>query len=768
MSRRWSRWRRPGGGISRAVAEHALELFSGDRDVALAWVTDEGNAAEVERLEGLYDGKEGGDGGKGGGGEAMEVEGPVLPDVEMKEEGGEEEEEEEEEDMAPSPVTGGSPEGTAEEDLVLVDLVHASPFSVQGRLATLLARVEDLSHVLVWGRVVAVRGEEGKEEGEGGGGASAMDITTTMTTNGGYLVRLVLVELPRLKLTLKPREEKERGALRLNVMDHSGWFISDRFAQDPSEAVTAAKVGAAGGTLDPGKLRLKGLLGGLEASLILENAGGEIQVLVANQDAFRPPVGGEPWSTMMVFDRASLGWQQAMETRYYLYPVHTSRTFLSPPTLAASLYLILLRLLHRAYGQAFKETEACSVDVPFTAEEAWVWGQFERTLDDAHPDAHAVRLKLSLAVQYSRQSNKLKWEQHKEVDRYMAKLAHVAAACRLTYEEELDALHLSKQGTPLIKNRLAYLKAAKEGKLDVRLKTESPRWGGQPWLKLNIQTLDYLTQHGTKISRIHYRRPAPEGQVLADDRALDLLWSDLLVMDEESGANRQLGFVFLYELARGTVAVNVGGRDVGRDLAEILARFFHLKMSRWGREQVEEGEVESSNSTHLAQLAAVFASPQVAWPVLPSDGRTRTMLDRGVGLFTPEGRTSTIKAWFDMMDLQFTTTLSSPELQGRRTEALQAAMQRVRNTPLGVTTAIRLDLDDVRRARGEIVRSSNSSSNKQHWAGRAEVPRARDTSLSKILITPPVTNIGAAGSIPPPRLHMGCLWSLWQCWAPPL
>jgi hypothetical protein len=75
---------------------------------------------------------------------------------------------------------------------------------------------------------------------------------------------------------------------------------------------------------------------------------------------------------MLVFDRASLGWQQAMETRYYLYPVHTSRTFLSPPTLAATLYLILMRLFNRSYAQAFRETEGCSVDVPFTPEEAFM------------------------------------------------------------------------------------------------------------------------------------------------------------------------------------------------------------------------------------------------------------------------------------------------------------------------------------------------------------------------------------------------------------
>lgn len=306
---------------------------------------------------------------------------------------------------------------------------------------------------------------------------------------------------------------------------------------------------------------------------------------MANQDVYRPKIGGEPFSTQLVVDRASLGWQQNMEVRYYVLPIHTSKTFLSPPTLSASLYLILLKLLHRDYAAAFRQIEACSVDTPFTSEEGWVWVQLERTLTDSHPDAHACRLKLTLAVQYSQghSTNKPKWQNHTEMTGYLSKLSHVSAACRLSLEEELEALYLSKTGTPLIKSRLAYLKAAKAESPDVTLVTDPPRWGGQPWLKLNLQSLDYITQNGSKLARVHYRRP--NGPV-ADGQCLDLVWSDLMLMDEESGANRQLGFAFLYELARGTVTATVAGIDVTEDMAGILGRYFHLKMSRWGKEQV--------------------------------------------------------------------------------------------------------------------------------------------------------------------------------------
>ena len=165
--------------------------------------------------------------------------------------------------------------------------------------------------------------------------------------------------------------------------------------------------------------------------------------------------------------------------------------------------------------------------------------------------------------------------------------------------------------------------------------------------------------------------------------------------------------------------------QVGRDLGEILARYFHLKLSRWGREAVEEGEVESANSTHMAQLAAVLALPALPWPILPIDARSRANLDRGINLFTPEGRGSNVKAWFDLMDMQFTTAMTSP-LQLARAEAMAQAVARVRANPLGMTIAVRIDPEDKLRSRGEAVRGED----------RAEVPRASDTSLSRLVITP--------------------------------
>jgi len=674
-------------GYSRALAEHALDTFDGNQEVAQAWLCDSDNLVELTRLEALYSGE--------GDAAQMEVEKTEVTTPGVEGSGDRSE--------SPLDVSEGPVEAVdkRKKDLVLLNTLEASSGGLLHRMATLMSRLEDLSHVLVWAST-------------GPSDEASMDTG---------LLSIDLIELPRLKLTMKPKCDED-GQVRLYLLDHSGWFVSDLYSvAEVKESKDSTAMDVTEDREAMGRKLLKSLLGGLEHSILLSNHTDEFQVLVANHDVYRPKVKGEPFSTQVIFDRASLGWQQSMEQRYYLYPIHTSWTFLNPPTLSATLYLILLRVLHRNYASAFERIESCSVDVPFTNEEQWIWSQFERTMEDFHPDAHACRLKLCLAVQYCRDTNKVAWENHLEMDRYLAKLRHVSAACRLSYLEELDVLHLCKQGTPLIKNRLAYLKAARDSGIDVKLATESPRWGGQPWLKLNLQTLDYITQNGTKLSRVHYRPPAN----LANEAFFELLWSENLLMDEESGANRQLGYLFLYELATGRITATVDGVNVGSDLADILSRYFHLKLSRWGREQVDRGEVECSNSTHMAHLALVLSNRRLPWPVIPSDNRSKVSMEHGLNLFTPEGRNSNVKAWFDLMDLQFVTTMGS-DVQATRMAVIREAVDRLRSQPLKVEISVQIEPEDGLRASGELKILSD----------QPEFPVASDTSCVLVRIHPTI------------------------------
>ena len=54
----------------------------------------------------------------------------------------------------------------------------------------------------------------------------------------------------------------------------------------------------------------------------------------------------EPLGVSLVPVRDSLGWRTSMSKFYYVYPVHTSHSFLVVPSVAAGLYLVMMKLLN--------------------------------------------------------------------------------------------------------------------------------------------------------------------------------------------------------------------------------------------------------------------------------------------------------------------------------------------------------------------------------------------------------------------------------------
>ena len=59
------------------------------------------------------------------------------------------------------------------------------------------------------------------------------------------------------------------------------------------------------------------------------------------------------------------GWADALPAvRHYLYPVHRSGAYMSPPSLAAALYLLILRWLSRDYEAAFTLCGSCAAPTP--------------------------------------------------------------------------------------------------------------------------------------------------------------------------------------------------------------------------------------------------------------------------------------------------------------------------------------------------------------------------------------------------------------------
>ena len=173
-----------------------------------------------------------------------------------------------------------------------------------------------------------------------------------------------LVELPRLRLSFRAVQESD-ACLRLDCVEHAGLRITTRSDE-----------------------RTRGLLRGLQHSLLLENGQGELFVLVsattlptrARRRAPNPHAAtrGPPaatgrcepccrltrgtlcltgpalnaaiFSTEVVLDRANSEWLSNVgNAPAYIYPVHVGRLSLSWPTFAAGVYLLLLRFLARQY-----------------------------------------------------------------------------------------------------------------------------------------------------------------------------------------------------------------------------------------------------------------------------------------------------------------------------------------------------------------------------------------------------------------------------------
>jgi hypothetical protein len=397
--------------------------------------------------------------------------------------------------------------------LVLVSPTSRGLKPTLRRLIQALTRLEHMSHILLWAKFCDDDDD---------------DENTTLS----------LIEMPRLRLRLVPRRGRD-NILRLHILDQEDWWL-DRLDDEKDDSLWPC-----------GKTFLRGL----PHSLFLRSTRGERHLIVPNHDVCRPRIQGEPFSTSLRFDRSSATWQEVMSQRYYSYPIHTSRTFLIQPTLASLLYLILMRMLNRDYVSAFSLLDLCTVDVAFNAEERWVFDRLvQRTASDGHPDAVACRLKLVLAVRMMQQQastsmGKDVWvrEIHHECDRYLNVRDHVSAACRLTPQEEMNLLKLCQSATARVRNRLSVY-TSRGGKAEI--KGEAPRVGGRPWTKLMSLDPSYIMSRCRKrVQYVQFKPPydAKSSSPTVDEKSMfELLWKDEILVDEEGGANRQLGMLFLY------------------------------------------------------------------------------------------------------------------------------------------------------------------------------------------------------------------------------
>ncbi|KAH8046329.1 hypothetical protein JL720_16406 [Aureococcus anophagefferens] len=415
----------------------------------------------------------------------------------------------------------------------LLNLLLAKEGSELHSVARTLSRVDNLSSILAWTAA-----------------------TTRDEPDAEPTYAISVVELPRLKLSFA-----ERGG-KLYSLDHAQLAISN-----VSNAMT------------------KSLIRGLPHSLLLANANDELTVLLPSVRVTRPALG--VFSTALVVDRTNApvgagrrAWGAALKDGfYYLYDAHVSLGYLICPTLAASLYLLLLRFLSRDYARCFQLARAVGVDYELSEECANILAAFAAGNDDDHPDAISCRLRVTIVLADAGATVPWDVASHSLVDfhtgaKLVEKLSRVSASCRLSREEELrllkrfavvDASKHSVAERTAIRKRREHL-AARAGRASPTFAASlSPKYvHGGDWVARVASNTRPVLQARPEFAAGVQLRERDADPTIYGVQAVDELFALLQAKANGSpedvlGSTHGRGFLYLYSLLAGGASVDVFG-----------------------------------------------------------------------------------------------------------------------------------------------------------------------------------------------------------------
>ena len=465
------------------------------------------------------------------------------------------------------------------ERMMLLNILQAREGSSLAKLGRTLVRLDGYSHMLVW---------------------------TTSIASARELADVSLVELPRLKLRFEV--QLQDGTARLYSTDYAGLFVSD----EDDAAVSA-------------------LARDIPHAVVLQDATRNKKLLVPNYALERVKIKSCPLNTELVmrcsqFELPAESWARdkwavSVATRFYIYPVHLSGAFLQSPSLSATIYLVLVHLMRRAYFAASRWASHCFTDVPLSQEESWLLQCVKQSaIDDQHPDAQAVRLKMAL-VCFSSGAVELPWDASKDLDGYIAKHRQVSSVCRLSVdEEELLLQKLPEPSGPV--SRCSYLKALQEAaerhsashpdaERPVEMSIEGSRCevGGHAvryvasWLTENRNKKIHELPHLMDCYTWRYHRPQGRVEGL---HAVDLLRT--FEKDDLMGRKHGTGIVLLYEMLQGRVdlaitartrlgAIVEGVQVPPREISKTLSHLKH-KAQEHAKESSEKAPKKANKSKH--------------------------------------------------------------------------------------------------------------------------------------------------------------------------
>ena len=186
----------------------------------------------------------------------------------------------------------------------------------------------------------------------------------------------------------------------------------------------------------------KFLLDGISQYIPLYSLEHEWSVWVPNVRFVRPIIKGRPFSCEIVVDPKEEDWCKKRAVTIFSFSIHPSGCNLLSNGLCSSLYLLVLKMLRRDYTDVSRMIASISTDAELTEEEEQILECLEQSCHDHHPDAHACRVKIYLALLDCPVG--LPWDIVVEIGHYFLKLRHVSAACRLSTMEERNAIRASR------------------------------------------------------------------------------------------------------------------------------------------------------------------------------------------------------------------------------------------------------------------------------------------------------------------------------------
>jgi hypothetical protein len=178
----------------------------------------------------------------------------------------------------------------------------------------------------------------------------------------------------------------------------------------------------------------KELLAGIPSFIPLYSVDHEWSLWIPNVNILRPILIGRPFDCELLLFPSDMKWQQKRSVSFFSYRMHLSGSTLVPSGFSSALYLLMLRMLDRNYSEVAQLVTAISTDAELTDEAEQILGCLRQTLSDVHPDAHACRVKISLALADC--PSGLPWDLVNEAGLYFEKLRHVSASCRISHEDE--------------------------------------------------------------------------------------------------------------------------------------------------------------------------------------------------------------------------------------------------------------------------------------------------------------------------------------------